>query len=149
MRWISVVPRFALHELTLYNDKGDWIKGKNPAGNLVGCHPAFGGRIVKGFTLTGVIGLWGSSRSLHISKLFWCYTPRSALVPARQLPALTRWFLIDFPRSESTARLPASVFPTRITTSTHLRATDLKFSSPCFYQIYSLGEGVGLLSVPL
>jgi len=42
MRWISGVPRFALHQLTLCDNKGDWIKDKSPAGNLVGCHPAFG-----------------------------------------------------------------------------------------------------------
>lgn len=52
IRWISVVPRFALRELTLCSKKGDWIKGKSPAGNLVGCHPAFGVKLVKGFTLT-------------------------------------------------------------------------------------------------
>lgn len=130
LRWISAVSQFALHELTLCNNEGDWIKGKSPAGNLVGCHPAFGGRLVKGFTSTGVILLWGCSRSLQISKLFWCYIPYSTPVPAQH--SLLRSLAASTSHSVQ-AGLPLSVFHTRITMSTHLRATDLKFSSSCLH----------------
>ena len=134
------MPRFALHELTLYNNKGDWTKGKNPAGNLVGCHPAFGGRLVKGFNWWDMaLGLFQEpAHSLR-------HTAPGAAASCTHL-------LISLLASTSLsvrARLHESVFPTRITTNTHLRAADLKFSSSCLYQIYSLGEGAGLLSVPL
>lgn len=54
---------------------------------------------------------------------------------------------IYLPQYEST---PAFVhISLSITTNTHLRATDIKFSSSCLYQIYSIEEGVGVLFVPL
>lgn len=84
LRWISDVSQIAQHVLTLCGNRGDWIKDKSSAGILAGCHSAIGCRLVKGWTLTGMILLWGCSRNLCISKQFWCYVPCPTRVPVHR-----------------------------------------------------------------